>query len=80
MPRRKARRSSVSQKFPEDPIHRDVFAYAHKAKLTLHCDSEGAFTVVHQPTFLDDATIERHITQAGLKAQMSITFAPGLFS
>ena len=82
------RRARTAAKFsqhpnPElrkDPFHSDVFGFANQSLVAVHVDNEGTFTIVHHPGHLDDDTIQKYITQASMKAQMNITFAPGLFS
>jgi hypothetical protein len=74
------RAAQASQKAKEDRFRRDVVGLASQSRLSLHQDAEGSFTVVVHPQGTDVAQIENHITAAGEKAGMSITFAPGLFS
>lgn len=64
----------------DDRFRREVAAFAHQAKVALHQDSLGSYTVVIHPNVQDVPAIESQIQAAGAQAGMTITFAPGLFA
>lgn len=74
------RLAPASLKAREDRLRRDVVAFAHQAKVVLHQDQGGTFTVVIHPKVDDVDAIENAISRAGMAAGLKITFAPGLFS
>ena len=67
-----------AEKSKDDPFCRDVIGNAHDSKIVLMQDQDGSFTVVVHPKVVIDP-IQQAITEAGAKAGMEITFAPGLF-
>jgi hypothetical protein len=73
------RAAQASLKSREDRFRRDVVAFAHEARVSLHQDTMGSYTVVLHPQIRDVSEVEGHITAAGRNAGMTITFAPGLF-
>ncbi len=72
-------RTADASRGGEARFRREVAAFAHQAKVALHQDSSGSYTVVIHPHVKDFAEVEGHIRAAGAQAGMTITFAPNLF-
>ena len=66
-------------KIKDDRFRRDVMILAPEAKITMWMEPDGSFTIILHPKVTDVEAVEKEITAAGEKAEMTITFAPGLF-
>lgn len=74
------RACAASTKAKDDRFRRDILASAHESRITVWQDPDGSFGVLLHPKVTDVEAVEAALSEAGRKAGLVITFAPGLFS